>query len=201
MIADDHALVRRGLIGLLRAHEPGWRFAEAGGLEETLARLAVELPALLVLSLHLPGMRGGLSLRALRAAHPGLRLAVLTGTDDRNTILDCLGAGAHGYMLKSADPEQLLHAVRMVLAGEIYVPPGLASLTGPAPPPAPPVLTARQADVLRLLAEGRSTKEIARTLNLGVGTVKVHLAGVYRALGAHSRMEAVVRAGRVRLPA
>jgi DNA-binding NarL/FixJ family response regulator len=169
-------------------------------------------------------------LLALREVYPQTRVAVLTGTEDRATILDCLGAGVHGYILKSGAAETMLQAIETLLAGGVYVPAMITRVAAAAPPMAhphgpghastsaatepalsplaaaggpvlakPAGLTPRQIDVLKLLAEGRSTKDIARGLNLGLGTVKVHLAGVYRALGASNRMEAMVRAGRLKL--
>jgi DNA-binding NarL/FixJ family response regulator len=208
LIADDHALLRAGVVEFLSGVNPDWNFLQASTLEEVADHLDETSVDLLILDLKMPGMKGVASVQALRNSHPLLNIAVLTGSEDRATILECLSAGVHGYILKSAAAEQLLQAVSTILAGGVYVPPALTRVTQQAeeaPPvtlPAapwsgPPVaLTGRQLDVLRLLAEGQSTKEIARVLGLGVGTVKVHLAGVYRALGAHSRMEAVVKAGR-----
>lgn len=207
LIADDHALLRAGVVEFLSGVNPDWSFLQANSLDEVMEHLAETTVDLLILDLKMPGMKGVASVQTLRNSHPALNIAVLTGSEDRATILECLSAGVHGYILKSAAAEQLLQAVSTILAGGVYVPPALTRVTQPteeapvslpaAPWSGPPVaLTGRQLDVLRLLAEGQSTKEIARMLGLGVGTVKVHLAGVYRALGAHSRMEAVVKAGR-----
>ncbi len=245
LIADDHALLRQGLIVLMRDAHPTWTFGEAASFDEALEQLSQAPVDLLLIDLRMPGMEGSRTLQALREVYPQSRIAVLTGTDDRATILDCLGAGVHGYILKSDAAESMLGAIETLLAGGVYVPSMLTRLAGvaakPLPSGAPPSsgapavgvpqaaappaavppaalspgaapqppqgaqaarpagLTPRQIDVLKLLAEGRSTKDIARTLNLGLGTVKVHLAGVYRALGASNRMEAVVRAGRLKL--
>ena len=248
LIADDHALLRQGLIVLMRDAHPTWTFGEAASFDEALEQLSQAPVDLLLIDLRMPGMEGSRTLQALREVYPQSRIAVLTGTDDRATILDCLGAGVHGYILKSDAAESMLGAIETLLAGGVYVPSMLTRLAGvaakPLPsgappssgapavavPPVPPAaispgvispggispgaapqlppgaqaarpagLTPRKIDVLKLLAEGRSTKDIARTLNLGLGTVKVHLAGVYRALGASNRMEAVVRAGRLKL--
>ncbi len=207
LIADDHALLRAGVVEFLSGVNPDWNFLQACTLDEVVDHLDETTVDLLILDLKMPGMKGVNSVQALRTEHPALNIAVLTGSEDRATILECLSAGVHGYILKSAAAEQLLQAVSTILSGGVYVPPALTRVTQQAEEVAPPVLptpwsgppvalTGRQLDVLRLLAEGQSTKEIARVLGLGVGTVKVHLAGVYRALGAHSRMEAVVKAGR-----
>ena len=208
LIADDHALLRRGLIELLRGVYPDWDFVQASTLDEATTQLDEIEVNLLILDLKMPGMAGVSTVQMLRAKYPNLNLTVLTGSDDRSMILQCLSAGVHGYILKSAASEQLVHAVETIIAGGVYVPPLLSRVahedeiapmvrdTAPITPNVP--MTGRQLEVLRLLAEGRCTKDIARVLGLGVGTVKVHLAGVYRALGAHSRMEAVVKAGKFR---
>ncbi|MEJ0015762.1 MAG: response regulator transcription factor [Acetobacteraceae bacterium] len=216
LIADDHALLRQGLRLLLADANPEFEFAEAEGFDSALDVLAEGHVDLLLVDLGMPGMAGAESLRALREAHRATKVAVITGSDDRTTILECLGAGVHGYILKSSPMEEIQRAIGTILAGGVYVAPSLAQLGGdpaPAPSLAPepfrqaaaeapaemPRFTSRQLDVLRLLAEGRSTKEIARALELGPGTVKIHLAAIFRALNAHNRTEAVVLASRLNL--
>ena len=134
---------------------------------------------------------------------------MLADTDDRTAILESLGAGVNGYVLKSTTLGQLLRALETVLSGGVFAPAALAG----APPPLPvhmpqtetsPLLahlTERQIEVFQLLSEGCATKTIARRLGLAVGTVKVHLAAIYRVLGAHSRIEALAKArGGIALP-
>jgi DNA-binding NarL/FixJ family response regulator len=125
---------------------------------------------------------------------------VLSDRDDRAGILECLTSGANGYVLKSTSMSQLLRAMEIVLHGGVFAP---AALAASPPPPAPaesqvsPLLahlTDRQIEVFQLLAEGCSTKTIARRMGLAIGTVKVHLAAIYRVLGAHSRVEALAKA-------
>lgn len=216
LIADDHALLRQGLRQLLGDNNPDYEFAEVDGFDAALSALGKANADLLLIDLGMPGMSGAESLRKLRAAHPDTKLAVLTGSDDRATILQCLGAGVHGYIVKSSPADEILRAIGTILAGGVYVAPLLAQLgstqTAPwpeLPEPYPqaadqtaadaPRFTNRQRDVLRLLAQGRSTKEIARTLDLGPGTVKIHLGAIFRALNAHNRTEAVVLASRLNL--
>jgi DNA-binding NarL/FixJ family response regulator len=201
LIADRATLFRHGLLGLLRERRPGWSCAEAGVLDEVLAHLRVEPVDLVLFDLQLAGMPGAANLRRLRQAFPDQKIVVLADSDERATILECLAAGANGYILKSTTMNQLVRAVETILSGGVFAP---AALTG-APPAASTVavsdvspllthLTDRQIEVFRLLSEGCATKTIARRLGLAVGTVKVHLAAIYRVLGAHNRVEAIARA-------
>lgn len=224
LIADDHALLRQGVRLFLEDRHPEADFVEADGMEAAFELLATRSVDIAFLDLSMPGMQGALTIRALRDTYPALRIVVLTGIDERTTILACLAGGTHGYVLKASPIEEVEHAFETVRRGGIYVTPDLARIVGsPGPPPAPgqdsspttiPIepplaseapstrvedLTNRQRDVLKLLTEGCSTKEIARRLGLGEGTVKVHLAAIFRALGARNRTEAVVLASRAKI--
>jgi DNA-binding NarL/FixJ family response regulator len=206
LIADRATLFRHGLLGLLKERRPGWSCAEAGMLDEAMAHLRVEPVDLVLLDLQLVGMPGATHLRRLRALFPSQKIVVLADSDDRATILDCLAAGASGYILKSTTVSQLLRAIETVLSGDVFAPASLAGLAQSAvtqsavaarEPAASPLLTHltdRQIEVFHLLSEGCATKTIARRLGLAVGTVKVHLAAIYRVLGAHNRVEAIARA-------
>jgi DNA-binding NarL/FixJ family response regulator len=204
LVADRLTFFRRGITGLLQESRPGWRLSEAGTFDEVLAYVRDDCPELVLVDLQLPGMDGANGVRKLRMLCPSQHIVVLADSDEREIILDCLAAGAQGYVLKSASPSQFLRALDTILSGGVFAP---ASLTGvPLRAAAPAssvdlnvqptlaVLTDRQRDVFRLLAEGCATKTIARRLDLAVGTVKVHLAAIYRVLGAHSRMEAMAKA-------
>ena len=140
LVADDHALVRQGLLGLLRDAHPDWSFDEAGTLDEALEALSREPTDLLVLDLNMPGMDRSTSLQALREAYPATRIAVLTATEEREIILECLSAGVHGYILKSDAVGQLVYAIEAVLQGQVYVPPTLTRLVQAAGVPPPPPL-------------------------------------------------------------
>jgi DNA-binding NarL/FixJ family response regulator len=209
LIADDHGLFRQGLRTFLQDSVAGADIVEAEGLDSALEALGRDQPFdLVVTDLRMPGMDGPQSLTAFREAFPAVKLLVMSGLEDRSTVLASLGAGAHGYVPKSARPEVIADAITTVMAGRIWVPSALASWT-PQAEPAPatasatsngsngPRLTPRQRDVLKLLLRGASTKEIARELALGEGTVKVHLAGLYRALGARNRTEATAIGARL----
>ncbi len=204
VIADRVIVYRHGLAALLRASRPGWSLAEVGTFAALLECLHHDSAKLVLIDLELPGMGRAEGLRRLRHVFPEPSVVVLSDDDNGRTILECLTAGAQGYVLKSATPMHVLRALETVLCGSVCAPVALTrQLRHPpvfAPHPEFPVndtlapLTDRQRAVFALLAQGCATKEIARRLNLAIGTVKVHLAAIYRALGARSRLEAVAKA-------
>jgi DNA-binding NarL/FixJ family response regulator len=204
VVADAQFLIRQGIISLLRESFPDWSFLHGSSLAQAIGHLDAEDGGtgvgLILSDLDLPGMNGGAGVRFLRQSHPALRIALLTSTDDWNTIMNCLAAGVHGYLLKADASEQLVGAIQTVMAGGVYVPPRASQHMPPTGEPSnAPVtaamagLTARQQEVLTLLLDGQSTKDIAKSLNLGIGTVKVHLGGLYRTLAVRNRTEAVAR--------
>jgi DNA-binding NarL/FixJ family response regulator len=201
LIAEPQTLMRRALVSLLREARPDWTCDDVESLDAMHDRLAQSSPSLVLCDLRLGGIE---ALRAARLDFPHTTFVVLSDQDDRATILSCLEAGAQGYVLKSSEPEQFVRAMETILTGGLFAP---ASLSGA--PIHPPVsrfqpefklnpalghLTERQRNVFELLAEGCATKTIARRLDLAVGTVKVHLAAIYRTLGASSRLEALAKA-------
>lgn len=207
ILADVQSLSRQGIVSLLRDSFPDWSFLHSSSLAETMQHLGTGEAGtgnagigigLAIVDLDLPGLNGSAGIRLLHEACPGLRIALLTNTDDWNTIVDCVAAGAHGYLLKADASDQLVHAMQILCSGSVYLPrrrpehvPPVSGSYAALVPSVMARLTARQSDVLTLLVDGRSTKDIAKHLNLGIGTVKVHLAGVYRALAVRNRAEAV----------
>jgi DNA-binding NarL/FixJ family response regulator len=198
LVADRATLFRRGLVGLLKDRRPGWSCSEADVQEEVLAHLRFEPVDLVLLDQQFVDMPVATNLRRLRVLFPNQKVVVFADTDDRTTILECLAAGANGYLLKSITMNQLMLAIETVLSDVVVAP---ATLSGEAnvaaftsKPQLRPRLTDRQIEVFRLLSEGCVTKTIARRLGVSVGTVKHHLATIYRVLGAHNRVEAVARA-------
>jgi DNA-binding NarL/FixJ family response regulator len=200
LVVDRHALFRHGLIRLLLDEKPDWRCTETGNLADLL--IHIHDVNMVLLDLELPDLHGIEGLRRLHGSFPQHNLVVLSDTDDRDTILACLNAGAQGYLLKSASPAQYLRALDTILEGGICAPGSQNSQSAHPPrletPRAPTLvaLTDRQRDVFHLLSEGCDTKTIARRLDLGVGTVKVHLAAIYRSFGARSRLEVLAKANR-----
>ena len=202
VIADDHALFRAGLRLLLSDACGPAEVREAASLPELRALLDADAEVdLAVVDLAMPGMNGGASIRDLRQEFPQLRFVVMSGSEQRQDVLDALAAGTCGYIPKSLDPEAMAAALRQALGGGVYAPTLL--LTEPARilEPPPPVdanilamLTPRQCDVLRLLGKGQANKEIARALDISEGTVKIHLAAIFRLLDVRNRTEAVLKA-------
>jgi DNA-binding NarL/FixJ family response regulator len=208
VIADRHALFRHGLIGLLRTARPDWRLFEAGSVEELEEQLLTHPTELVLVDPDLPHLQGTDGLRRLAGLFPDRIFAVLSDCDERASILEWLSAGAQGYLLKSASLPQFIRAIDTILGGGVFAPVSLTRSPMPQPLQAQAdpsallaQLTERQRDVFDLLAEGCATKTIARRLNLAVGTVKVHLAGIYRVLGASSRLEALAKVHRQIAPA
>ncbi|MFC4173472.1 LuxR C-terminal-related transcriptional regulator [Microvirga sp. GCM10011540] len=211
LVADDDAYFRMA-VGAILTRQLGFsRVVEAASLDEALDCLGdnVETSAALF-DLAMPGMRTPTNLRAVRECFPQTRVAVISGSSSRRDILLALEAGVHGYMLKSLSIGDLTNALQTVFAGSIYVPPSLAEVDltqeeamgeiAEEPPAAPhePVhaLTPRQQNVLDLLIQGKSNKEIALALGLGEGTVKIHMAAIFRYFGVNNRAAAAVAGAR-----
>jgi len=195
VIADDHPLVRDALARTVHLLEPDAEVLECGDLAQAETALASHAPRLALLDLHMPGMQGLESLRALCSRHRGVPVVVASGDDHPGVIRGAIAAGAVGFLPKSERPEVLRQALRLMLDGGTYLPArALADMSGQPPAARPDVagLTLRQLDVLRCLMRGEPNKLIARELGLTEGTVKIHIASILRALQARNRTEAVV---------
>jgi DNA-binding NarL/FixJ family response regulator len=197
LLVDDHAMVRAGLGRLLAAAGDVRVVAEAADGEEG-ARLARELdPQVALVDLAMPGIDGIETTRRIRDRAPGVAVVVLTAFSDRQQILGALDAGAVGYLLKDADPGELLRGVRAAARGENPLDPKaahavLTRTTGHASA----TLTRREREVLRLVAEGLPNKQIARRLGISEKTVKAHLTKVFEAIGVTDRTAAALWAHR-----
>jgi DNA-binding NarL/FixJ family response regulator len=208
VVVDDQALVRQGIRALLEI--AGVVVAgEAGDGEEALTVIADARPDVVLLDLRMPRRDGIWTLRRLRelaAEHPDrdVPVLVLTTFDDDALVIDALHAGARGYLLKDVTLEQLTRAVEALASGGTLIAPsvterllrGLRSRPGPADARALPLepLTERELEVLRLMAEGYSNREISGALFLAEGTVKNHVSMILTKLGARDRTRAVLRA-------
>lgn len=198
LVADNHPLCREGLTTLFKRNLGFCDIHEAYNFPTVLAKIAAHASiGLVTLDLDLPGLRQGQGLRDLRVKFPAVRVVVVAATRDRDLVLDALCAGVHGYIPKDVPVDDMLDALRMVLAGQMYVPALVSDLAARKEPvaadaavPHDAALTDRQYEVLNLLAAGRSNKEIARLLRIAEGTVKVHIAAAFRMLGVHNRVSA-----------
>jgi len=200
LIADDHEVFRIGLMHLLRRSLKVKRFLQAECFAQVVEHLKDEDVTLAILDLRMPGLEGPEEITRVRLLRPDAQVVMLSASDSRKDILEALSAGAHGYIVKSQNTDRLVDRLRHVLSGEIYVPAILADLplepdkgTVPnsGPQSAQKTLSSRQRQVLKGLVEGKSNKDIARSLNVAEGTVKIHLAALFRVLGATNRAHAV----------
>ena len=199
-LADDHPIVRSALKSALGTLGPFTRFLEA--VDAASAReLATSRPDvdLMLMDLGMPGSQGTATVRAIRSDVPQLPLAVVSAQEDPAIVAELLALGVCGFIPKSDTANVIVDAVRLMLDGGTYVPTRLVQRVQPAAmarsdAPARIDLTSRQWDVLRLLAQGKSNKVIARELGITEGTVKVHLLAVFRALDVRNRTAAVVAA-------
>jgi DNA-binding NarL/FixJ family response regulator len=201
MIADDHELFRSGLKQLLHDLLSIDDVREAETLDQAIEILTNEGAGDLVLvDLNMPGMSGPEALAALRDGFPDAKVAVVSAWDGRAEIIAALSAGVHGYIPKSMSSTEIAAAIRSILDGQIFAPPALGKRDPSETPRLQVVesnggekLTIRQKEVLGELLKGRASKEIARALDIAEGTVKIHLAAIYRALGVRTRAEAIAK--------
>jgi DNA-binding NarL/FixJ family response regulator len=197
LIADDHPVVRQGLAVLLSVHDDMSVAGEAADGEQAL-RLAAELrPDVLLLDLKLPVLDGIAVLRRLPESAPRTRALVLTSAADRAQAAVALQAGAAGFLYKDVDPDALVRAIRSVHDGHTLLAAEVADLAAPrSGPRGMRSLTAREREVLALVADGRSNREIARALGVTEKTVKTHVSSVLAKLGVADRTQAAVLAVR-----
>ena len=198
LVVDDHPVVLEVVSALARSVFPEATLYHARDCEAAeQAAASVKALDLALLDLGLPGCAGIWSLTRLREIAPALWIAVFSASEEREVILAALEAGARGYIPKSAEPEVIRAALRLVAAGSIYVPPQALGIQPEAEnPPAARALTGRQLDVLRLITRGFANKEIAAQLRIAKDTVKQHAKAVYTALGIANRAQAARAAER-----
>ena len=206
LVVDDHPLIQEALRHVLTALDPGVDFIQAQDSSEAHAALSREPDTdLILLDLALPGCDGFALLAELRREWPGMPVLVISATHDRETVEHALDLGAMGFIPKTANTRVLLEALRLVLAGGVYVPaetaqgPGGLRARATITRPEQLGLTLRQADVLKLLVQGKPNKLICRDLNLAEGTVKIHVTAILKALDVSNRTQAVIAVGKLGL--
>jgi DNA-binding NarL/FixJ family response regulator len=201
LIADDQRLMRDGLRTLLEL-EADFRVAgEAENGQDALEKYAALQPDVVLMDIRMPMMDGVEAIRRLRAAAPGARVIILTTFDDDETVFEGLRAGALGYLLKDVSGEELADAIRTVARGGALIDPSItrkvvAEFTRMASPAArlDEPLSGREVEILRLLAEGQTNREIAARLYLAEGTVKNYVSNILSKIGARDRTQAALRA-------
>ncbi|WP_020664492.1 response regulator [Amycolatopsis benzoatilytica] len=196
MLVDDHPVVREGLRGMLEAEDDLTVVGEAGSGAEAVALDSVKQPDVVLMDLRMPGLDGVGAIRAILKQAPGRRIVVLTTYETDADILRAVEAGAAGYLLKDASRGELAGAIRAAHRGETVLAPSVAGKLVHRmrnPEPVSP-LSAREVEVLRLVAKGGTNAEIGRELHISEATVKTHLLRSFAKLGVSDRTAAVTTA-------
>lgn len=203
LVADDHQLVRAGLQSLLDGVEDMTVVGAAADGAEAVDLVAETKPDVVLMDLSMPGVDGVEATRRILGGHPDTAVVVLTSYADRDRILDALDAGAIGYLLKDAEPAELLQGIRSAARGESPLDPRAARtvLGARRERRALGDLTDREREVLALVAKGLANKQIARSLGITERTVKAHLTSVFQRIGVTDRTSAALWAQRHRLVA
>ena len=201
MLVDDHLLVRRGFRRMLEDDPAIQVVAEAGDGQEAIDIALRDRPNVVVMDFALPSMNGALATRRIVAAAPSIHVLILSMHSEPVYVRNCLDAGASGYLLKNAMDLELVAAVKNVAAGHRVLDPRLALPDEPASEA--PTLSPRELEVLQLIVNGKSNKDIAALLKLSANTVNVHRANIMQTLNIHNTADLVVyaiRNGLVSIP-
>jgi DNA-binding NarL/FixJ family response regulator len=198
LVVDDHPVVRQGLVAVLEDQPDFTVVGAAGSAEEGIALAASLSPDAVLLDLELPDINGVEAIPRIALAAPEARVLVFTAYDTEERVLGALRAGAKGYLLKGAAAEEIARAIRTVHGGGSYLEPRvaatvLAEFRAPQRPPEV-TLSKRELEVLRLVAEGLSNKQIAHSLAIAEPTVKFHLTSIFNKLGVFNRAQAAALA-------
>lgn len=193
LLVDDHQLLRNGLATLLDAAGGIEVVAQAADGASAVSLAVARRPDVVLMDLSMPGVDGVEATRRLLAELPSTRVVVLTAFSDRERVGAALDAGAVGYLLKDSEPDEVVAAVRAAARGQVPLDPRVAGALLPSASRSPlDRLSARERQVLELLAQGLANKQIGRSLGISERTVKVHVGHVFRALGVADRTSAAV---------
>ena len=193
LLVDDHHLVRRGFRRMLEDENDIEVAGEASDGQEAIEKARELAPAVIVMDFALPGMNGAAAARQILKEAPQTRILMLSMHSEPNYVRTCLDAGARGYLLKNAIDLELTDAIRKIAAGQQVLDPRLEPVSGPAGEAAPE-LTPRELEVLQLIVNGKSNREIAQVLGLSANTVAVHRANLMQTLEIHNTADLVVYA-------
>ncbi len=197
LVVDDHPLVRRGVADLLESTDDIVVVGTAGDGADAIASLEAEPADVVLMDIEMPGMDGVETTRRILADLPATVVVILTTFADQDRITRALDAGAAGYLLKDAEPDELIRGIRAAAGGDVPISPRAArALVATRRPPPDVGLTDREREVLLLLVEGLANKQIARRLGIGEKTVKNHLTRVFAALDVTDRTQAALWAAR-----
>jgi DNA-binding NarL/FixJ family response regulator len=192
LIVDDHPIMRVGIAALINSSKEMECVGQAGTGEEAIEHYAALRPDITLMDLRLPGIGGVETIRRIRASNPKARFIILTTYEGDEDIHQAMEAGASGYLVKGLPQEMLVNAVRRVHAGGRYLPPPMSQALAARTPDSN--LSAREREVLALVAKGNSNKEIAAALGITEATVKCHVSVILMRLNASDRTQAVVTA-------
>jgi two-component system, NarL family, response regulator LiaR len=201
VIADDHSVVRRGLRMFLAMDPELVVVGEVADGEEAVHLARLLLPDIVLMDLLMPVMDGITATAIIRSELPDTEVLALTSVLEDASVVGAVRAGAIGYLLKDTDADALCRAIKAAAAGQVQLTPQAAArlMQAVSAPESPEALTERETEVLRLLAQGKANKEIARSLNISEKTVKVHVSNILSKLGVQSRTQATLYAIRVGL--
>jgi len=200
LVAEDHPLFRKGMISLLSSVPDFEVIGEAATGEEAVARASELQPDVILMDLQMPGMGGMEATRRILQESPSVRVLVVTLLEDDDSVFMALRAGARGYILKDADEEEMVGAIRAVGRGEAIFSPNvaervLAFFASPkAPPQVFPTLTDREREILNLIAQGHPNPSIAKQLHLSTKTVGNYVSNIFTKLQVADRAQAIIRA-------
>lgn len=199
LVVDDHPIVRAGVVGLLDTEPDLHVVAEAASGEAAVEYAVTHAPDVVLMDLRMPGIGGVEATRQITRGTPQVapRVLIFTTYEDDDDLLAAIEAGASGYLLKASPAEQLTAGIRAVAAGQTVLAPSIAAQLAQAatrPPVHTPALTAREGEILALVAQGLSNARIAARLYIGESTVKTHLVHVFEKLKVNDRTRAVTRA-------
>ncbi|MBI1958216.1 MAG: response regulator transcription factor [Candidatus Rokubacteria bacterium] len=211
LVVDDHALFRKGVASLLRDAEGFVVVGEARDGREAVAKAEALTPDVVLMDVYMPGMDGLEAARRMRQAVPSTRIVMLTISEEDESLFEALKAGAHGYLLKSVEPEDLFRTLRGIMRGEAFLTPSMATKlleeftrrTGGEPARQAGRMSPREREVLELLTRGAVNKEIAAALHISENTVKNHMKSIMEKLHAENRVQVVayaLRKGLVKRP-